>query len=392
MPYVYNPTVAASREAVQAARDIAQIVSEGAAEGERLGRLADSVAQAMLKSRLFCTLVPESLGGREISLRGMYEVVEELSRADGAAGWCASIGSNTTAAIARGLPQQGLVDVFGGGGEISGCGSLAPTAKSVQVDGGYRFSGRFTWTSGSAHAQWFVAGSVEENATGHYLRLHTVPTREAERIDTWQVMGLKGTGSIDLVFNDVFVPAHRCCDMPIPAAGDDGSSGYDPERGSLADNAAIAAAGLAAFGMGIGRRALDELTVLAPLTRRLKAGGTLVQDPAVQQGLGQAEGALRAARAHVMTCLDELERARQAGMVPEHLRVALYEASFNGCKAGKDATLFAFETAGASIVYLKHPLQRCLRDILTGLKHAVVSPPVLAKVGQARFGEERLGL
>ena len=72
--------------------------------------------------------------------------------------------------------------------------------------------------------------------------------------------------------------------------------------------------------------------------------------------------------------------------------MGIYEATFNATRAARDATLYAFETAGASVVYLHHPMQRCVRDLLTGLKHAVVSAPVQAKVGQARLGETGLGL
>ena len=294
------------------AKELAPLISQEAGEAERQGRLTDSVANAMLEARLFSLLVPTALGGHDASLRAMYEVVEELSRADGAAGWCATIGTNTTAAMARGLAPEALLEVFGADGAVSGAGSLAPTAVSQAVEDGYRVSGRFAWASGSAHSKWYVVGSVEQGSSGPFLRLYVLPTAQCVRHETWNVMGLKGTGSVDLSLDAVFVPRHRCMDMPNSTHGQSVESA-DPRKGSLADNAAVAAAGIGAFATGIARRALDELIALAPQAKRLKAGGTLAQDAAVQLGLAQAEGALRSARQHVMGCLDEMERARLQG-------------------------------------------------------------------------------
>ncbi len=398
----------ATTDPLAAAEALAPLIRRGGQEGEVLGRLPDATADALLDARLFSVLLPPSLGGHGGGHADVFDVIEEVSRADASAGWCVSIGTTNNTGMAEGLPPEGLAEVFGDHGRVVAAGSLAPVAVSEPVEGGFRVSGRFAWASGSAHADWYVANSLtttDDGALG--LRFHVLPMTECEPVDTWHVAGLKATCSRDLLIEDVFVPVHRCYEMAFGADSfadhyarsvDDSTASAGGQtsrrRGpTLEESTVIGVAGLAAWSSGVAKRALEELVELAPVAKRLLADGMLADDGRVRLRLAEVESPLLALRAQVRAQLEVLDtHLRKGDPAPEPLRVATMEATLGLTRAAREAVLFAFDTAPAKAVYLDHPLQRCLRDLLTGLKHAAGSPAMFEKVGQARLGVEGHGL
>jgi alkylation response protein AidB-like acyl-CoA dehydrogenase len=145
--------------------------------------------------------------------------------------------------------------------------------------------------------------------------------------------------------------------------------------------------GLTAFASGVGQRALSEFIASAPKTKRIAAPGFQSEDHIVQSGVGELEGRLSAARSHyreLVTRQDEIvAQGKPAGPA---LRSELSLAAQTLARAAKDTALFAYEHSGASVVYASSPIQRCVRDLLTGLKHAGFSPSILARVGRNRLG------
>lgn len=395
--------------AVLAARSIAPMIELGADDGERLGRLPDATAGALLDRRLFSVLVPSALGGHGEGHTALFEVIETISHADAAAGWCVSIGTTNNTGMAEGLPPEGLAEVFGPcDGRVVAAGALIPTAQSGPVEGGFRVSGRWAWASGNHHCDWYVVGAlITTDAGGLAIRMHVVRRTECEIVDNWHVMGLKATGSCDVVVADVFVPTHRCYLIEFDRA-DSFAVSYAANSGAVAgasdtttnrrhgatvaEMTAFGVAGLAAFSAGVARRALDELAELAPKTRRMLADGFLAEDNAVQIAFAQVDGPLRAARLAALTALERADVELESGGLTEQTRIEIHEAALTLTRAARQAVLFAYDAAPAAVVYLSHPIQRCLRDLLTGLKHAAGSPAMFSKLGRARLGITDHGL
>ena len=194
------------------------------------------------------------------------------------------------------------------------------------------------------------------------------------------MMGLRVTASIDYTIADKFVPEHRTFEYPFVA-------GEDPRRASAQGLIQRGQPGLAAFASGIGFRALAELIAAAPKTRRLLSEGTQADDNVVQFGIGELEGRLRAARAHYLDLVARQDEAIAQGRAPDAGSALDAQQAFQTlARAARDMTVFAFDNAGTTVVLATNPLQRCLRDIFTGLKHAILTPAILGRIGKVRLG------
>jgi len=144
---------------------------------------------------------------------------------------------------------------------------------------------------------------------------------------------------------------------------------------------------MAAFASGIGFRALAELIAAAPKTKRLLAEGMQSDDNLVQFGIGELEGKLRAARGYYLDLVAEQDEAIAKGRQLDPDRTLdMVQALQTLTRAARDMTVFAFDNAGTTVVYATNPLQRCLRDIFTGLKHGIVTPAILGRIGKVRLG------
>lgn len=366
--------------AADRARSLFDLISAQARAGERLGRLTDEVASAMLEAQLFEILIPESFGGLGAGLSAFFEAVEAIAQADGSAGWCASLCNIINHTAFLGLPPEGRDQVFGRG-PVACWAALAPNAAAVPEPGGFRVSCPGAFGSGSALSSWvLVASNTAAPGAGEY-RAYLVPKSEVDlKAGSWDVMGLKATSSVDYTITDCFVPTRHTWTYRWG-----GGAANEPLSG--AESVRLNAIGLAGFASGIARRALDELVVSASKTKRIAAEGVQADDNVVQFGIGELEGRLRAARGHLTGLAAAIDvRTGEGRPTSFEEGIAVTQATQILARAARDLVVFAFDNAGASVVYASHPLQRCLRDIFTGLKHASFTPALLGRVGKVRLG------
>jgi alkylation response protein AidB-like acyl-CoA dehydrogenase len=261
---------------------------------------------------------------------------------------------------------------------------LLPKANSVEEQGGFCVSGHFSYGSSSSFSRWVMVPSrLTERDGKQWFRAHILPREDVHiKEDSWDAMGLRGTASIDYTIADKFVPAHRTFEYPFLA-------GENPRNPSAQGLVYDGQPGLVAFASGIGFRALSELLAAAPKTKRLLAEGMQADDNAVQFGIGELEGRLRAARTHYLALVAGPDEAIAEGRAPDPASALdLHQAAQTLTRAARDMTVFAFDNAGTTVVMATNPLQRCLRDIFTGLKHAILTPAILGRIGKVRLGLE----
>ncbi len=363
------------------ARAISDLISEEALASERLGRLTDKVAAALLDANLYSILVPQAdggLGGMGVEL---FEATEEIARADGSAGWCVAISNAISGFVHKGAAAKARTEVFGNG-PVACWATLLPKGTSVEEKGGFRVSGSFAWGSSSSLSRWvMVPARLADRDGQQWFRAHLLPKEDAEiKEGSWDVMGLRGTASIDYSITDKFVPAHRAFEYPFLADG-------NLQKASAQGLIQRGQPGIAAFASGIGFRALAELISAAPKTKRLLAEGTQADDNVVQFGIGELEGRLRAARAHYLHLVAEQDEAIAKERAPDPASALdAQQAAQTLARAARDMTVFAFDNAGTTVVFATNPLQRCLRDIFTGLKHGILTPAILGRIGKVRLG------
>ncbi len=372
---------AACARPLDRAKAISGLIGEEALASERLGRLTDKVAAALLGANLFSIRLPQADGGLGGTGVELFEATEEIARADGSAGWCMLISNAVSTFVHTGADARARCEIFAKG-PVACWATLLPKAKSVEAEGGFRVSGNFSWGSSSSLSRWvMVAGPLADRDGQQWFRAHLVPKEDVDiKQGSWDVMGLRATASIDYAIAGKFVPAYRTFEYPFLSDG-------DPRHASARGLMELGRPGMAAFASGIGLRALDELLAAAPKTKRLAAEGMQSEDNVVQFGIGELEGRLRAARGYCLDLVAEQDRALEQGrMLDPNRTLDMMQAFQTLTRAAREMTVFAFDQAGTTVVYATNPLQRCLRDILTGLKHGVITPAILGRIGKVRLG------
>ena len=363
------------------ARVIGGLISEEAFASERLGRLTDKVAAALMDANLCSIRLPRADGGLGGTGADRFEAAEEISHADGSAGWCMAICNAVNTFVNKGASPEARREVFGNG--PGACwATLLPKASSVAEQGGFCVSGNFSYGSSSSFSRWvMVPARVPERDGKQWFRAHLLPKEDIDiKEESWDAMGLRGTASIDYTIADKFVPAYRTFEYPFLAT----ENPHDPSAQGLVYDGQP---GLVAFASGIGFRALSELLASAPKTKRLLAEGMQADDNVVQFGIGELEGRLRAARTHYLDLIAAHDEAIARGRAPDQASALdTHQAAQTLTRAARDMTVFAFDNAGTTVVMAANPLQRCLRDIFTGLKHAILTPTILGRIGKVRLG------
>ncbi|AUW57818.1 hypothetical protein C1T17_06545 [Sphingobium sp. SCG-1] len=201
---------------INRARKLADEVRARAREIDSDSKLPDDLARRFVEEGLVSTLVPHRFGGVEAGLVTASKIIQIVAASDLATAWVLSfyIGHNF---LHCQFPEQGQAEIFADNPSPCSAGVLAPKLRLTPVDGGFRVSGRNGWNSGAPHADWILgAGMVFEGGTpkGPPISL-IVPIKDVTLEDSWDVAGMRATGSWDVLFDEVFVPDYRT--VPAPA-------------------------------------------------------------------------------------------------------------------------------------------------------------------------------
>jgi indole-3-acetate monooxygenase len=252
------------------------------------------------------------------------------------------------------------------------------------VDGGVRVSGRWSFCSGISHSEWLFAGCVldepQEGKEGPTLRVVALPTAELEILDTWHTSGLRGTGSHDAVADDVVVPEHRVLSLLGGRPRIDAPLYRFPIFGFFALSIAAAA-------LGNARGAIDDLSELAAGKTGEGSSRTLAERPATQAAVGEAEAALRAARALYYGAIGQAWAASQeGGPVPDPLRLGLRLAATHAVRTSAEVARSMYDLGGGTAIYEDSPLQRRFRDAHAATAHFQVNPATWELAGRLLLG------
>lgn len=178
---------------------------ERAAKTKELRKVPDESIQELQDLGFFLTLQPKAYGGYEFSPQDFFKMHMAIAEACMSTAWAAGIIAVHSFQLAL-MDKQAQEDVWGESVHTRVSSSYAPMGKVEPVEGGFKFSGRWGWSSGSDHCTWALLGGI---VPGEGYRTFLVPRTEYEIDDTWFPMGLHGTGSKDIVVKDAFVPDHR---------------------------------------------------------------------------------------------------------------------------------------------------------------------------------------
>jgi alkylation response protein AidB-like acyl-CoA dehydrogenase len=371
---------------IDAAREIAPIVRAHSDEAERERRLSQPVLAALRETGLLRMTTPRSLGGLETDPVTRVLVIEEIGRHDSAAAWTLENPLDWAFMCCR-LPDEGVEEIYGRGADILIAGQFGRPLKGTSTNGGYHVSGRAPFVSNCYDADWILSMVVvdEDKSDGSEpeMRMVYFPSRDCEIIDTWDVMGMRGTGSNDVSVADVFVPRART--FPFVPEFQPGSH----YRGPLYRLPVVgaAASGIPTPMLGVARRALDEVTELAATKTPVASSGPLKERALAQVQLGRAEAILRSGRLLLLDTLGEAWRRCVDGE-PHTLeqRAELLLALTHAMNGAVQAVELACSIAGTTAFRATSPLERCFRDVQTMRHHVFASEQRYGTFGQVRLG------
>jgi indole-3-acetate monooxygenase len=353
-----------------------------AAATERERALPPTLIDELRATGLMRAGAPASLGALEASPATTLSGAERVARGDASAGWCVSIAA-TSSLLAAYLPQDGAAEIFGDPRTVA-AGVWAPRGKALVVEGGLRVSGRWSFCSGISHSEWLFAGCVLDQPQAREdpptLRVAALPTAELEILDTWHTSGLRGTGSHDAVADDLFVPDHHVLSLLDAGPRVETPLYRFPIFGFFALSIAAAA-------LGNARGAIDDLSELAAGKTGLGSSRVLAERPATQAAVGEAEAALRAARALYYEAIDQAwAAAHNDGPVGESQRLGLRLAATHAVRASAEVARSMYDLGGGTAIYEDSPLQRRFRDAHAATAHFQVNPATWELTGRLLLG------
>jgi alkylation response protein AidB-like acyl-CoA dehydrogenase len=375
---------------IEAARRIAPVIREHNEEAERERRLSPPVLAALHEAGLLRMCTPRSLGGLEADPLTRALVIEEISGHDTAAGWTLANPLDWAYLCAR-LPDQGAEEIYGHGANIVIAAQLGRPMQAVPLQGGYRITGRAPFVSNCHDANWIAttaivsARDLSSAADGEEpeMVMAYLPRESCEIIDTWHVMGMRGTGSNDVAVTDVFIPSSRTFRIApdfTPGSHYRGSLYRFPVIGIVGSN-------LPPLVLAVARKAIDEVSALAQGKVPMARSTLLRERASAQAKLAQAEAILRAGRLLLYDTLSEAWQATLAGeTISLQQKADLLLAMTHAVSSSVKAVELMHRVAGTSGIYARSPLERYFRDVQVLRHHAFGAETRYETVGQVYLG------
>jgi indole-3-acetate monooxygenase len=364
---------------VSAARALRSLILSSREETENARRLPSSVTAALVEANLFRLAVPAAHGGLEATPLETLDVYEELAGAEASVAFVVW-NNSLPALLGRYLGDDVRQSLFGEPGTIT-ANSTRPSGRAARAEDGYRISGRWALVSGCELAEHLllrciVAPAAEQPGAGPpELIMAFVPKQSCRIVDTWHVGGLRGTGSHDVIVDDAFVPARRCISFTQP-------SRLEAPLYRM-PFAATMAAGCASICLGIAQAALRALLDLALTKPQADFVPRLRDRPAVQAEIARLVSQQAAARLLLRSAVETAWQACRASRpVTLEERAAIFGAARHASVAAKDLVRRAYDSAGASALYVSCPIERAHRDIHAVTQHIILSEAWLEEAGR----------
>ena len=367
---------------VQAAAALKPKLRDYQVEIEREQRFPRALVEQLREAGFYRMVIPRALGGLEADPLTYLRVVELLAEGCGSVGW--NLANNSIGQLVTlGLPEEGVQEIHG-----KGPANLAGTAvpgggEAVPVEGGYRVTGRWTFGSGCHEAAWMLGsfqiledGKPRGSPEGKPLFWRGVfPRAEAEIIPgSWDVAGLRGTGSFDWTVSDVFLPERRT----MVHAGIPLDNQWSRWPGVTYQLPAVCWVGPhhSAVITGIARAGIDALIELAGGKQpRGRPVGLLCDSPQVQDAVGRADAILNAGRAYRTAMISELwNTIASGGETSLEQRARCRLASTYAGQSAREAMDLVYHLGGSTSFKRESRLAECWRDLHTVGQTVTIAP------------------
>lgn len=364
------------QELIEKARKLVPVLKERAPKTEELRRVPDETIADFVEAGFYKILQPAAYGGYELSPLTLFKVVIELAKGCPSSAWCCCLITvhNWEASL---MDARAAEDLWGKDPNTRFSSSYAPFGKVERVEGGFRLSGRWHWSSGADHCSWVILGGVAPKVSPGDppdLRAFLVPRPDYRVEDVWHVLGLKGTGSNDIIVEDAFVPEHRSHQFAHSFFMTDPGRETFTSRNYKYPFGIIFAYSLSIVTIGMAEGARE--TFIADMKERLAAydGAKVGEDPFVRQRLAEADAIIRGLRSKLEGNFAEMDAVIDAGgqLTLEQRVQNKWDAQWIAKESMKAVELL-FKATGARGLRMDHPMQRYFRDVHAASNHAFLN-------------------
>lgn len=380
-------------DVVARARQLAPKLAERARAANELRRVPEETIADLQGAGLFRLLQPSRWGGAEADPGVFFEVQMALAVACPSTAWVYGVVAVHNWQLAL-FPLAAQEEVWGEDATTLISSSYAPTGKVERVEGGYRISGRWSFSSGCDHCQWgFLGGLVppdpEKPGAPPEMRTFLVPRRDYRIDDTWHVAGLRATGSKDIVVDGVVIPEHRTHRMIDGYRRSSPGNEVNPAPLYRLPFGQIFVRSVSTSAIGAAQGALDVYTGIAAKRVAAGDGQKVAEDPASQLVAAQASELIDEARVMLHRNFDEMMASVRAGRdLPLERRLRFRYDSSQAVVKSVAAVDLLFTASGGRAIFLDSPMQRYFQDVHAARAHYANNPD---KPGR-NWGGVQLGL
>jgi 3-hydroxy-9,10-secoandrosta-1,3,5(10)-triene-9,17-dione monooxygenase len=380
-----------SAAVVAGVRELLPVLRERAQETEDRRSLPAETVKSLAETGFFRLLQPARFGGYEADPIVFLDAVRLIASACGSTGWVASVVGVHNWQLAL-FPDQAQQDVWRDDPGTRMSSSYAPTGQVRAVEGGYRINGRWSFSSGCEHATWVLLGGIvppDETGQPADFRTFLLPAADYAIDDVWDTVGLRGTGSNDIVVDDVFVPAYRTLSFGDTARCLCPGQELNPAPLYKIPYGSIFSYAITTPIIGMANGAYDaHVTYLQARVRAAYAGVRAAEDPYAQVRVAEAASELDSAWLALENNMRELMEHVTAGRrLPMRLRLRVRRDQVRGTAQAISAVDRLFENSGGRALARGTPIQRFWRDAHAGRVHAINDPErALSMYGRGEFG------
>jgi 3-hydroxy-9,10-secoandrosta-1,3,5(10)-triene-9,17-dione monooxygenase len=375
---------------VQRAREMVPILAERAPRAERERSIPAETIADFKQAGFFRILQPKRFGGHELDPRVFYDVQMTLAEGCMSSGWVFGVLGvhNWQMALFDLRAQQ---EVWGKDDSVIVSSTYMPKGQVKHVDGGYRFSGRWGFSSGVDHAKWIFLGGIVPAHEGRGMpdyRTFLLPRSDFEVIDNWHVMGLKGTGSKEIVVKDVFVPEYRTHRMMDAFTNTSPGNQHNPAPLYRLPFAQVFVRAVSAASIGGLQGALNAFRDYAGKRVSSNDLGRTADDPAAQLAAAEAALAVQEMKLALFASFDSMMATLRRGEVLDlQDRIAWRYQSARVSERCSACVAQLMRSCGGQGIYVDNPIHRFFLDIHAARNHYANNPDKLARnFGGVLFG------
>ncbi len=382
-------------EAIQYIHDHADVLRAEHISSDDRGQLTEAAVDVLRRSGGMKLMQAKTQGGYESEPSDFFEWVRAVGLYNPSAGWIAGVVGVHPWEVAL-LEDQLQNEIYGSNPDVWIASPYAPQGRAVREGDGFRFSGRWQYSTGTDHCDWVVLGGIvvdEKGGSGPPdIRHFFLPRGDYEIVeDSWHVMGLSGTGSKDINIDGAFVPEYRTIGHIPLMEGEYNDRRVDSPLYQLPFGCVFSAA-IAAGTFGIATGALEQYR--GYLETRVSAAGVVGKsDPFQIEALAEVEADLAAGIAHIDVMMsDWMEQVRKGNPVTRHQRFDFRRNQVRAVQRVLVGVDKLFSRAGSAAIWTTRPLERYWRDLRTAGTHiSVVADTMYLAWASNEFGTGEVG-